>query len=77
MVMARRPFLQWFLLFAYSAARILQLFSGKSGKRLLLLPVIAGIIMTTWDLSMEAVWADIGRAWIWRDGGPFFGVPCR
>lgn len=24
---------------------------------------------------MEAVWADVATVWIWRDGGPYFGVP--
>lgn len=46
-----------------------------SGKSLLLLPVLASIVMTAWDLSMEAVWADIDHAWVWRDGGAYFGVP--
>lgn len=46
-----------------------------SGIKLLILPVTASLVMTTWDFSMEAVWADIDRAWVWRDGGPFYGVP--
>ena len=28
-----------------------------------------------WDLSMEADWSTIDRAWIWRSGGPYYGVP--
>ncbi len=31
--------------------------------------------MLAWDLSMEADWSTVDRAWIWRDGGAFFGVP--
>lgn len=46
-----------------------------SGRRILLLPLMASVVMTTWDLSMEAVWADIDRAWIWQDGGSYYGVP--
>ena len=46
-----------------------------SAKKLIRLSLTAGLVMTTWDLSMEAVWADIDRAWVWHDGGPFFGVP--
>ena len=38
-------------------------------------PLLAGFIMLAWDLSMEAIWSTIDRAWIWRDGGPFYGVP--
>jgi uncharacterized membrane protein len=38
-------------------------------------PVLASFIMFAWDLSMEPQWATVDGAWIWRDGGPFFGVP--
>jgi putative membrane protein len=38
-------------------------------------PLLASFIMFAWDLSMEPQWATVDRAWIWRDGGPFFGVP--
>jgi len=36
---------------------------------------VAGFIMMSWDLSMDAIWSTLDRAWIWRDGGMFFGVP--
>ncbi|WP_158944650.1 carotenoid biosynthesis protein [Granulicella sp. S190] len=45
------------------------------GKRVLLLPLIASCIMVAWDLSMDPVWANIDHAWVWRDGGAYFGVP--
>ena len=43
--------------------------------RLIALPALASFIMVLWDLSMEAIWSTIDRAWVWRDGGFFFGVP--
>lgn len=46
-----------------------------SGRRMFLLPLLASVVMTTWDLSMEAVWADVDRAWLWQDGGSYYGVP--
>jgi putative membrane protein len=46
-----------------------------SGKKIVLLPLAASFIMTAWDLSMDPVWADIDRAWVWRDGGLYYGVP--
>jgi putative membrane protein len=46
-----------------------------SGRRLVLIPVVASFVMTAWDLSMEAVWADVDHGWVWRDGGPYYGVP--
>jgi len=36
---------------------------------------IAAFPMVAWDLSQDSVWATILRAWVWRDGGAYFGVP--
>ena len=46
-----------------------------SGRNIVLLPLAASFVMTAWDFSMEAVWADIDHAWVWRDGGSYYGVP--
>ena len=45
------------------------------GRKIVLLPLMAGFVMTAWDLSMDPVWADIDHAWVWRDGGSYYGVP--
>jgi putative membrane protein len=44
-------------------------------RKIVLLPLIASSVMTAWDLSMDPVWADIDHAWVWRDGGSYYGVP--
>lgn len=46
-----------------------------SGKKIILLPLLASFAMTAWDLSMDPIWADVDGAWVWRDGGVYFGVP--
>lgn len=46
-----------------------------TGARIVVLPALASFIMLAWDLSMEADWSTVDKAWIWRDGGVFFGVP--
>jgi len=38
-------------------------------------PVIAAFIMVMWDLSMDPSRATVSQAWIWHDGGSYFGVP--
>lgn len=38
-------------------------------------PVIAAFIMVMWDLSMDPSRSTMSQAWIWRDGGSYFGVP--
>ncbi|MGD0136782.1 MAG: carotenoid biosynthesis protein [Bryobacteraceae bacterium] len=43
--------------------------------RVIALPLLASFIMVLWDLSMEAIWSTLDHAWIWRNGGSFFGVP--
>jgi len=45
------------------------------GWRLVTLPSLAAAIIVAWDLSLDPVWSTILRAWIWRDGGTYFGVP--
>lgn len=39
------------------------------------LPVVAAVVMTQWDLVLEPPSATVSKAWIWHDGGAFFGVP--
>jgi putative membrane protein len=45
------------------------------GARVVGLPLLASVIMVAWDVSMDSIWATLDRAWIWRDGGIYFGVP--
>jgi uncharacterized membrane protein len=46
-----------------------------AGSRVITLALLASVIMVSWDLSMDAVWSTIVRAWIWQQGGIYFGVP--
>ena len=46
-----------------------------TGRRLVLVPVVAACAMVAWDVAMEPAWSTILRCWIWRDGGAYFGVP--
>jgi len=50
---------------------------GKSlsGSKVVFLPLVASFVMVAWDVAMDAVWANIDRAWVWEDGGAYFGVP--
>jgi putative membrane protein len=38
-------------------------------------PVLAGFIMVMWDMSMDPARSTLAEAWIWHDGGAYFGVP--
>jgi hypothetical protein len=37
--------------------------------------MIASCMMVAWDLSMDPIWANIDHAWVWKQGGTYFGVP--
>lgn len=45
------------------------------GLRMVTVPLVAAFIMVAWDLAMDPVWSTIVHAWIWRDGGAYYGVP--
>ena len=47
----------------------------ESWRRVVVLPFIAAVTMSAWDLAMDPVWANIDRAWVWERGGGYFGVP--
>jgi putative membrane protein len=38
-------------------------------------PLLASLIMVAWDVTMDPDWSTLDRAWIWQDGGAYFGVP--
>jgi putative membrane protein len=38
-------------------------------------PVLAGFIMVMWDMSMDPARSTLAEAWIWHNGGSYFGVP--
>lgn len=40
-----------------------------------LVPFVAAVVMSAWDLAMDQVWANIDHAWVWQQGGGYFGVP--
>jgi uncharacterized membrane protein len=46
-----------------------------AGSRVVTVPLAAAFLMVAWDFSMDPVWSTIMHAWIWQNGGPWFGVP--
>jgi uncharacterized membrane protein len=49
--------------------------SVLAGSPAVTVPLIASFIMVAWDVAMDPVWSTVLHAWIWRDGGIYFGVP--
>jgi len=46
--------------------------------RVVLLAGLGALVMTAWDLVVDPILSgpDV-RAWIWEDGGPYFGIPVQ
>jgi uncharacterized membrane protein len=38
-------------------------------------PLIAAFAMVQWDVVMDPAGSTLARAWVWYDGGGYFGVP--
>ncbi|MGA2809327.1 MAG: carotenoid biosynthesis protein [Terracidiphilus sp.] len=65
---------------AYVSWTLARLITGNpqaplGGTRLVTLPLVASFVMVAWDLAEDPVWSTVLHGWIWRDGGPWFGVP--
>jgi putative membrane protein len=45
------------------------------GVHVVAVPLLASLIMMAWDLAMDPSWSTLYRAWVWKEGGAFFGVP--
>jgi len=52
-----------------------QLDQPITGMRVFALPLLASFIMVAWDVSMDPAWSTLEHAWIWQQGGAYFGVP--
>jgi putative membrane protein len=39
------------------------------------LSALTAVVMTAWDLSLDPYMTGVVKAWVWVDGGPYFGVP--
>jgi uncharacterized membrane protein len=48
---------------------------AKPRAHLLGVPMLAALIMTSWDLSQDPVWSTVLHLWTWTKGGAYFGVP--
>ena len=54
---------------------------GRTGPRLngtfeiVARPIVAAFVMAQWDVVMDPSGSTIAKAWIWHDGGGYFGAP--
>lgn len=46
-------------------------------KQVFLIPFVATFIMVMWDIGMDPLSSTIASLWVWKGGGPYFGVPLQ
>jgi uncharacterized membrane protein len=54
---------------------ILDRLRTPKGWGILAVPICATFVMVSWDVAMDPYQSTVSGDWIWRDGGPYFGVP--
>jgi len=64
-----------YLVWALARLMVGGAYLALTGARVFTVPLIAGFLMTAWDLSMDPVWSTVLHAWTWFEGGAYFGVP--
>lgn len=47
----------------------------RFGRRTFTVPLLAALMMVSWDLSFDPIFSTINHAWVWLEGGSYFGVP--
>ena len=52
-----------------------ELGTGIKRRNLFLVPAVASLIMVMWDFCLDPIKSTIEGAWVWEDGGAYFGVP--
>jgi putative membrane protein len=52
-----------------------ELGTGIERRNLFLVPFIASFLMVMWDFCLDPIGSTIDGAWLWEDGGAYYGVP--
>jgi putative membrane protein len=52
-----------------------ELGTGIKKRNLFLVPAVASLVMVMWDLCLDPIKSTIEGAWVWEEGGAYFGVP--
>ena len=49
----------------------------SSWKSVLWLSLLGGMVMTAWDLTLDPYMVGFEKAWVWTQGGSYFGIPIQ
>ena len=71
----------WFMMIYYSSVIVNLITEGKpvatitKGWWIAGLAFLTALVMTAWDLTLDPYMVIQAKAWIWEDGGAYFGIP--
>ncbi len=75
--------LTWFLMMypSYLIANLIvgqrPLLEGSSNRQLLWLSLLGALVMTAWDVTLDPYMVGFEKAWVWTQGGMYFGIPVQ
>jgi uncharacterized membrane protein len=64
-----------YLAWLFSTILLGEVRRGSAILTTLAVPPVASLVMVAWDLSLDPIASTIHHAWIWTQGGPYYGVP--
>jgi putative membrane protein len=71
----------WFMMIYNSSVIVNLIAEGKpvatiaKGWWIAAMALLTALVMTAWDLTLDPYMVIQAKAWIWRDGGAYFGIP--
>ena len=68
-------FVAGYLAWTMSTLFLADLGAGIERPNLFLVPFIASFVMVMWDFCLDPIRSTIDGAWVWEDGGAYYGVP--
>lgn len=64
-----------YLAWVFSSILVGEVRRGSTVFTTIAVPIVATLVMATWDLSADPYASTLKHAWIWTQGGAYFGVP--
>ena len=64
-----------YLAWVFSTLLVSEVRKGSSLFISVAVPLVASFVMVAWDFCLDPIASTINHAWIWKDGGGYFGVP--
>src|SRR5438132_9114579 len=64
-----------YLAWVFSTLLVSEVRKGSALLVSVAVPLVASFVMVAWDFCLDPIASTINHAWIWKDGGGYFGVP--